>query len=76
MTRQNFRFWSCPDCLHARALNLERMTNRCRLIDQGESPVDGRLWEHEDHDRCPAFEANGIRQAPAFAAPAQSTPGL
>lgn len=53
----NFRYWSCPACVHAQSLNAERMTNRCRRIDEGESPVDGRAWEYRDKDVCPGFEA-------------------
>jgi len=66
MERQNYFFWSCPDCVHVRELDLERSTNRCRLIDQGESPVDGRAWEDQDHDLCPAFKVKADREAPVL----------
>lgn len=52
----DFHYWTCPECAHARALDLEHMTNRCRRIDQGASPIDGAAWEHRDRDICPAFE--------------------
>ena len=58
MEQQHFRFWTCPHCIQVQELNLEQMTNYCRLIDQGRSPVDGAVWEHHDHDICPAFEQN------------------
>ncbi|HEX9757769.1 MAG TPA: hypothetical protein VGB26_08200 [Nitrospiria bacterium] len=34
------------------------MSNRCQLIDQGGAPIDGKRWEYEDGDLCPAFESN------------------
>jgi hypothetical protein len=66
MDQQHFRFWTCPHCIHVQGLNLEQMTNYCRLIDEGRSPVDGDAWEYHDHDICPAFEQNS-QQAVLFA---------
>jgi len=63
MAEQNYYFWRCPDCIHVRGLDMEKMTNYCRLIDQGESPVDGTLWENQDHDLCPVFEPKPDRHA-------------
>ncbi len=57
MELRRFRFWPCPECVHARDLDPEEMTNRCRFIDQGEALVDGAAWEYRDHDVCPAFQA-------------------
>lgn len=73
MAEQNPIFWTCPACVHVRDLNVERMTNHCRLIDQGESPVDGAAWEGRDHDLCPAFEPKEGRQAPALVGEIHST---
>ncbi len=56
---QCYLFWSCPGCIHARDVDLIRMKNTCRLIDVGTSPIDGRVWEYADHDRCPAFQPKG-----------------
>jgi hypothetical protein len=56
MNTLKFDFWTCPQCVHTQELNLLQMTNRCQLIDQGESPVDGEVWEYQDHDICPAFK--------------------
>jgi hypothetical protein len=71
MTQQHFRFWTCPDCIHVRALNMEQMTNKCHLIDQGESPVDGTAWEYQDHDICPAFESRESQETIILAADSQ-----
>jgi hypothetical protein len=60
---QHFNFWTCPECIHVQALDINRMANRCRLIDQGESPVDGTAWEYHDRDLCPAFEPRENQQA-------------
>ena len=76
MAEQNYYFWRCPDCIHVRDLNREKMTNRCRLIDQGESPVDGTLWENQDRDLCPAFEAKADLHATVLIAEGQSTQRL
>jgi hypothetical protein len=62
MSQQNFSFWTCPECIHVQALDMDRMSNRCRLIDQGESPVDGAAWEYQDCDLCPAFEQHESHQ--------------
>ena len=59
----HFRFWPCPNCIHARGLNVGQMTNRCQQIDQGKSPVDGSAWEYQDHDICPAFESQADQEA-------------
>ena len=56
MNQGIYRFWTCPECIYVRDLNLEEMTNRCRRIDEGESPVDGTAWEYKDRDVCPGFE--------------------
>ena len=63
MIQQNYRFWTCPACVHVRELNREKMSNRCQLIDQGGAPIDGKRWEYEDGDLCPAFESNTKHQA-------------
>ena len=62
MNRSQFKFWTCPGCIHATALSLEHMTNGCRLIDQGESPVDGAAWEYFDRDVCPEYEPRKKQQ--------------
>ncbi len=69
----NFRFWTCPGCIHVQELNLEEMTNRCELIDQGASPVDGKSWEYQDHDICPAFQPRSGQHATALAAGAANS---
>jgi hypothetical protein len=76
MAEQNFYFWRCPDCIHVRDLDMEKMTNRCRLIDQGESPVDGTLWENQDHDLCPVFEPKAGQHAAVLMAQGRTTQGL
>jgi hypothetical protein len=76
MAQQYPIFWTCPDCVHARELNLEQMTNHCQLIDQGESPVDGKAWECHDHDLCPAFKPKAGQQALALIAEEHSTHSL
>ncbi len=57
ITHSSFQYWSCPACVHAKSVNVEQMTNHCRRIDEGESPVDGTAWEYSDKDICPGFEA-------------------
>jgi hypothetical protein len=76
MAEQNYFFWRCPDCVHVRDLDLEKMTNRCRLIDQGESPVDGTLWENQDHDLCPVFEPKADQHAAVLMAQGRTTQSL
>jgi hypothetical protein len=72
MTPSNYVFWTCPNCRHVRELDMDRMTNRCERIDQGESPVAGAAWEYQDHDRCPAFEPEADPSAPALISERQS----
>jgi hypothetical protein len=55
---------------------MEKMTNYCRLIDQGESPVDGRLWENQDHDLCPVFEPKANQRVPILIAEGRTTQSL
>jgi hypothetical protein len=76
MAHLNFRFWTCPKCIHVQSLNLEQMTNRCHLIDDGESPVDGNAWEHQDHDICPVFESRENQQVTILAADSPSVPNI
>jgi hypothetical protein len=76
MAEQNFYFWRCPDCIHVRDLDMEKMTNRCRLIDQGASPVDGTLWENQDHDLCPVFEPKANQRVPILIAEGRTTQSL
>lgn len=76
MAEQNYFFWRCPDCIHARELDLETMTNHCRLIDRGESPVDGAVWENQDHDLCPAFEPKADAPVTVLAAEGRATQRL
>jgi len=52
---------------------MDRMTNRCARIDQGESPVAGAVWEYQDHDRCPAFEPGSDHPAPVLLVKGPST---
>ena len=54
---QYYFFWTCPECVHAQDVDLFQMRNTCRLIDEGASPIDGKVWEYADHDRCPVFQA-------------------
>lgn len=56
MNSNDFHFWTCPGCVHVSRLNLNQMTNRCQLIDQGTSPIDGKIWEYQDLDHCPGFQ--------------------
>jgi len=63
MSQQSYCFWTCPACVHVRGLNLEEMSNRCRFIDQGASPIDGKAWEYEDYDLCPVFELKRDHQS-------------
>ena len=53
---QYYFFWTCPRCVHARGVDLFKMRNTCRLIDEDASSIDGKAWEYTDHDRCPAFQ--------------------
>ena len=59
MDNKTYCYWTCPECIHVRRLNLEQMMNHCQLIDQGEAQIDGKIWEQYDHDICPAFEPAG-----------------
>ena len=74
MNQTTFRFWGCPECRHAENLNLDRMTNTCRRIDQGESPVDGAVWEFQDHDICPVFQTRAGQVITTAAIQKQDSP--